>query len=101
MRLHLPHSVRNVLTHLWLAPRKSFAKLIELYQATLSPDHGPLSSIHKYGYCRHHPTCSEYGKKVIRQKGVLKGLPMTLRRLLSCHPWAKVSDEQILSVMKQ
>ena len=91
--------MRNVLRHLWLSPRKGFIKSIELYQATLSPDHGPLKSLNPHGYCRHHPTCSEYGKQVIGQRGVIVGSLLVLKRLLTCHPWAKVSEEKILSTL--
>lgn len=101
MRLQLPFSMRNVSHHIWHAPRKSIVLLIELYQATLSPDHGPLKSIYKYGYCRHEPTCSEYGKKAVETKGVLRGMPLLCIRLLSCHPWKKPNEKRVLSILKR
>lgn len=91
----LPSFVRNPLLALWLLPRSVAVALIGLYQATLSPDHGPLKHLWKFGYCRHAPTCSEYGKDIIVCRGVTIGSFLLLRRLLSCHPWAPVSDEKL------
>jgi len=74
--------------------------MIDLYQATLSPDHGPLKDLHPNGFCRHEPTCSEYGKYVIQDRGVIIGATMTAKRLLSCHPWKKVSYNKIQAISK-
>ncbi|NOY64356.1 MAG: membrane protein insertion efficiency factor YidD, partial [Nitrospirae bacterium] len=32
-------------------------------------------------------TCSEYSKEAINKYGVLKGLLLTLKRILKCHPF--------------
>ena len=93
--------MRNVLRHIRLIPRKSIVCLIRLYQATFSPDHGQLKSMYPYGFCRHHPTCSEYGKQAIASRGVIRGVPRVMKRLLSSHPWTKPSEERILSVLKR
>lgn len=37
--------------------------------------------------CRFEPTCSTYAMEAIARYGVLKGGYLTLRRVLSCHPW--------------
>ena len=76
-------------------PRTLLIGLIDLYQATLSPDHGPLRHLHPYGFCRHEPTCSQYAKQVLRERGVIRGLVLTIRRLLTCTPWKKPSEERI------
>lgn len=60
--------------------KKIILKLINLYQIT------PLSS-HKM--CRFTPTCSEYAKQVITKYGVLKGLFLSIKRILKCHPFGK------------
>lgn len=98
MRLHPPLTVRNALRHLWLAPRKGILLLLEAYQHTLSPDHGPLKTLHPFGYCRHEPSCSQYAKQIIAKRGILRGLPRIVGRLVSCHPWAKVREEKMRSV---
>ena len=84
--------MRNPPHHLSRLPRKLLVTLISVYQATLSPDHGALRTLFPYGYCRHEPTCSAFGKQVILERGVVRGMLLLLRRLLSCHPWARVND---------
>ncbi|KKW39643.1 hypothetical protein A2454_06355 [Candidatus Peribacteria bacterium RIFOXYC2_FULL_55_14] len=93
--------MRNVLRHIRLIPRKSIMYLIGLYQATLSPDHGQLKSMYPYGFCRHQPTCSEYGKQVIADRGMIGGMPLLIKRLLSCHPWTTPSEKRILAILKR
>lgn len=55
-------------------------KLIAFYQSI------PLSSHSK---CRFYPTCSEYAKIAITKYGAFKGLFLTIKRLLKCHPFHK------------
>ena len=88
----------NAITHLRLLPRKGAILLIRGYQATLSPDHGPLRHLYPHGYCRHTPTCSEYGKIMIGERGLLTGSLMLLRRLISCNPWKQLSERKIMEV---
>ncbi len=59
--------------------------LVVIYQRTLSPDHGPLSVLYPYGYCKFYPTCSEYARQVLLKVGII-GLPKIFFRLLSCRP---------------
>jgi len=64
--------------------------LIRLYQKTLSLDHGILSKyLAPYGFCKYHPTCSEYGYKAIERFGIIKGGIMALWRILRCNPFSK------------
>lgn len=88
--------MRNPLPALWLLPRRSLAALITLYQQTLSPDHGPFRHLWRYGYCRHEPTCSEYGRRTILERGLIVGGFLTAKRLLTCHPWRKPGMERIM-----
>jgi len=37
--------------------------------------------------CRFYPTCSDYALNALEQKGIMKGLPCMLQRILRCHPW--------------
>ena len=53
-------------------------KLIRCYQFILSPLIGHS--------CRYLPTCSEYSIEAISKFGFLKGILMSLKRILSCHP---------------
>jgi hypothetical protein len=85
----------------WHIPRRLVTGLISLYQETLSPDHGPLRHIHPYGFCRHHPTCSEYSKQVIRDRGVFLGLILTASRVVSCNPWVDPHPQRLRDAMEK
>ena len=50
------------------------------YQLVVSPLLPPT--------CRYYPSCSSYGLQAIEKWGVVKGLWLSLHRLLRCHPWA-------------
>ena len=63
--------------------------MIRVYQKTLSFDHGPLSKLYPHGYCRFHPSCSEYGYQCIKRDGLIRGGIKTLWRILRCNPWNK------------
>lgn len=56
-----------------------FVALISFYQVCISPYKPPT--------CRFTPTCSEYALQAFRKWGPFKGLYLTVRRLLRCHPW--------------
>ena len=56
-----------------------FIKLIKLYQFTISPLLGTN--------CRFVPSCSNYAIQSIEEKGVVKGIYFSLRRVLKCHPF--------------
>ncbi len=98
MRNLLHHSLSLMASHIARLPRNLIVGIITGYQHTLSPDHGPLKHLYPYGYCRHSPTCSVYAKRVITERGVVIGLPMSLWRILLCNPFAKPSKERLLEV---
>jgi putative membrane protein insertion efficiency factor len=64
-----------------------FLTTIRVYQKTLSFDHGFLGQILPIRTCRFYPSCSDYAKDAITQKGVLQGMWLALRRVSKCHPW--------------
>jgi putative membrane protein insertion efficiency factor len=39
--------------------------------------------------CRFYPSCSHYAIEAIETHGVFRGLWLSARRLLRCHPWNK------------
>lgn len=39
--------------------------------------------------CRYTPTCSEYAVEAVERHGVLKGLALAVRRVLSCNPFSR------------
>jgi len=38
--------------------------------------------------CRFYPTCSEYAMQSIEKYGILKGIFLSFRRVLRCHPFS-------------
>lgn len=54
--------------------------LIKFYQKLVSPF--IVTS------CCFYPTCSEYAGQAIYKYGIIKGLFLTIRRLLKCHPFS-------------
>jgi len=53
-------------------------KLIKGYKFLISPLLG--------NSCRYLPTCSEYSIDALKEFGLLKGIFISLKRILSCHP---------------
>ena len=39
------------------------------------------------GHCRYHPTCSQYAANAIDIHGVMKGISLTIKRIVKCQPW--------------
>lgn len=70
-------------------PKNAILGLIKIYQKTISPDHGMFKKRFPYGYCRFYPTCSEYGHRVIKKRGLVIGLFKTMWRIMRCNPWSK------------
>jgi putative membrane protein insertion efficiency factor len=52
---------------------------IKAYQRFISPMKQPS--------CRFHPTCSNYSIGSLEKHGILKGLFLTAKRILRCHPF--------------
>ncbi len=61
--------------------RKLLLLPIRLYQYAVSP----MMASH----CRYYPSCSQYAIEAISHHGGLKGLFLSVKRLLRCHPWGK------------
>lgn len=82
-------SLKKTLNFILTLPRKPILWLIKIYQNTISPDHGLFKVMFPDGYCKFHPTCSEYGYQVISKYGLIIGIPKTAWRILRCNPWSK------------
>lgn len=54
---------------------------LRVYKSWVSPALPPA--------CRYTPTCSEYAMEAVERHGALRGGALALRRLLSCHPFAR------------
>lgn len=69
--------------------------IIRLYQKTLSFDHGFMKIFYPNGYCRFHPTCSEYGYRSIEKHGLFKGGWLTVNRVVRCNPFNKGGIDEV------
>ena len=67
-------------------------KLIKGYKFLISPLLG--------NSCRYFPTCSEYSIEALNEFGLVKGIYLSFRRIISCHPWGKGGFDPIKKEMK-
>ena len=67
-------------------------KLIKIYKFLISPLLG--------NSCRYFPTCSEYSIDSLKTYGLFKGSFLSLKRILSCHPWGKGGFDPVKKKMK-
>lgn len=61
--------------------------LIKIYQKIPGPWHS---------YCRHIPTCSNYGIEAIEEHGSIKGTFLTIKRILRCNPWGTYGYDPVI-----
>lgn len=61
--------------------KKFIIGLIRFYQVVISPLKGST--------CRFIPTCSAYSVEAIEKHGVIRGIYLSVRRILKCHPLHK------------
>ena len=50
--------------------------------------------------CRYLPTCSEYSIDALKEFGLVKGIFLSVKRVLSCHPWGKGGFDPIKKEIK-
>jgi hypothetical protein len=62
-------------------PKRIALALIKFYRAYISPLKPPC--------CRFQPTCSAYAYEAFLKYGFFKGLYLSVRRILKCHPFYK------------
>ena len=67
-------------------------KLIKIYKFLISPLLG--------NSCRYFPTCSEYSIEALKTYGLFKGLLLSVKRILSCHPWGRGGLDPVKKEMK-
>jgi len=63
-------------------------KSLVIYKKVLSPY---LAN----GLCRYSPTCSEYAFDAISKHGVLKGIALSIQRLIRCQPLGNSGHDPI------
>ena len=75
----------NILTYILI-------KFIKCYRFFISPLLGHS--------CRYLPTCSEYSIEALKTFGFFKGSFLSLKRILSCHPWGKGGIDPVKKEME-
>jgi|TARA_B100001142_G_scaffold181144_1_gene180743 hypothetical protein len=75
----------NILTYILI-------KLIKCYKFLISPLLGQS--------CRYLPTCSDYSIEALKTYGFFKGLFLSIKRILSCHPWGQGGFDPVKKEMK-
>ena len=75
----------NIFTHILI-------KLIKIYKYLISPFIGPS--------CRYLPTCSEYSIEALKTYGFAKGVMVSFKRIMSCHPWGNSGFDPVKKEMK-
>ncbi len=93
--------MRNLLATVLRIPASILSGAVRVYRATLSPDHGPLRHFFPHGFCRHEPTCSQYALNVLRDRNLFVAIGLTIKRILSCNPWTKPSDDRLKAVIER
>ncbi|MFH1798585.1 MAG: membrane protein insertion efficiency factor YidD [Candidatus Omnitrophota bacterium] len=58
-----------------------FVIIVKIYRMCISP--------YLTRSCRHVPSCSEYSIEAVETFGFLRGILMSAKRLLRCHPFSK------------
>tara|TARA_B100001287_G_scaffold271389_1_gene271615 strand:- start:478 stop:717 length:240 start_codon:yes stop_codon:yes gene_type:complete len=66
--------------------------LIKCYKFLISPLLGQS--------CRYLPTCSEYCIEALKTHGFFKGLFLSIKRILSCHPWGQGGFDPVKKEVK-
>ena len=67
-------------------------KFIKIYKYLISPLIGPS--------CRYIPTCSDYSIEALKTHGFLKGLLLSLKRIMRCHPFGNSGFDPVKKEMK-
>ena len=62
--------------------KKGIISLIRFYQKYLSP-------LKWRTHCIYTPTCSEYAVQAISKYGIIKGIILSVWRILRCNPFSK------------
>ena len=75
----------NIFTYLLI-------KIIKIYKFLISPLLG--------NSCRYLPTCSEYSIDALKTYGFFKGVFLSMKRILSCHPWGSGGFDPVKKEMK-
>ena len=68
-------------------------KFIKIYKYLVSPMIGPS--------CRYQPTCSDYSIEALKTYGFVKGMLLSLKRIISCHPLGNSGFDPVKKEIKE
>lgn len=72
------------------AIRSVVETLIRFYQRVLSPDHAFWAkTVFPHGYCKFHPSCSEYTRMMVVKRGAIRGALRGFWRVIRCNPFSR------------
>jgi len=80
----MPENKESVIARLIKLP---FILIIKAYKLIVSPWLGTA--------CRYTPTCSEYSKEAIIQHGIVKGVYLSMMRIIKCNPWGGHGEDPV------
>lgn len=76
-------------------PKKFLLILIRIYQKLFSFDHSFWARPEKIRACIYYPSCSEYTYQAIERFGIIKGVFLGTKRILSCNPFSKGGIDEV------
>jgi putative membrane protein insertion efficiency factor len=70
----------------------AFVFLIRAYRVVFAPLKAMTGT---QGCCRYVPSCSHYAEQAICAHGLVRGLDLSARRILRCHPWGGMGPDPV------
>jgi putative membrane protein insertion efficiency factor len=67
-------------------------QLIRVYRLVAAP---LKAMVGVQGCCRFTPSCSHYAEQALCEHGLSRGLGLSARRLLRCHPWGGMGPDPV------
>ena len=67
--------------------KKILSVLIRGYQLAISSWLPPM--------CRYTPSCSQYAILAINKHGIIKGVFLSIKRILRCNPWGGCGHDPV------
>ena len=66
------------------ALKKTYFIFLKFYRLFLSPVFSILGA-----QCRFYPTCSHYSEEAVKEWGLVRGIALSLWRIIRCQPFCK------------